>query len=96
MTSWARRRKRSTAASTRALLPSGLEWLKGGFSSGTISRMGLIQKIKDDGRVKNRVLVDMLRSGGNARSSVPERLILPRVQDVLQGARRDFTGTRTS
>ena len=30
----------------------------------------------------------MLRSGGNARSSVSERLILPRVQDVLQGARR--------
>ena len=88
MTSWTRRRKRSTATSTRALLPSGLEWLKGRFSSGTISRMGLIQKIKDDGRVKNRVLVDMLRSGGNARSSVPERLILPRVQDMLQGARR--------
>ena len=63
-------------------------WLKENFGSGTMSKMGLIQKVKDDGRVKNRVIVDMLRSGGNARSSVPERLILPRVQDVLQGAKR--------
>eukprot|EP00438_Fugacium_kawagutii_P032452 Skav223756 [mRNA] locus=scaffold3575:525258:528900:- [translate_table: standard] len=30
----------------------------------------------------------MLRSGGNARSSVPERLVLPRVMDVVSGARR--------
>ena len=68
-----------------------MDWIAGRFSSGTVSRMGLIQKVKDDGRVKNRVIVDMLRSGGNSRSSVPERLILPRVQDVLQGARRLYS-----
>jgi hypothetical protein len=68
-----------------------MDWISDRFSSGTVSRMGLIQKIKDDGRVKNRVVVDMLRSGGNSRSSVPERLILPRVQDVLQGARRLYS-----
>ena len=45
-------------------------------------------KVKDDGRVKNRVIVDMLRSGGNARAKVPERLVLPRVIDVLEAARR--------
>jgi hypothetical protein len=49
------------------------------FGSGTISRMALIQKQKDDGRVKNRLIVDMLRSGGNARATVTERLVLPRV-----------------
>lgn len=30
----------------------------------------------------------MLRSGGNSRAKVPERLVLPRVVDVLEAARR--------
>lgn len=64
------------------------EWITERFGSGTVSKMALIQKTKDDGRVKNRVVVDLLRSGGNARASVPERLVLPRVIDVLEGARR--------
>lgn len=73
------------------------EWLRERFGSGTISRMALIQKQNDDGRVKNRLIVDMLRSGGNARASVGERWVLPRVIDVLEAARRlykhsgDFT-----
>lgn len=64
------------------------DWIKQRFGSGTVSKMALIQKTKDDGRVKNRVVVDLLRSGGNARAVVPERLVLPRVMDVLEGARR--------
>jgi len=64
------------------------QWLRERFGSGTISRMALIQKQKDDGRVKNRLGVDMLRSGGNARATVTERLVLPRVIDVLEAARR--------
>ena len=64
------------------------EWIAHRFGSGTVSKMALIQKTKDDGRVKNRVVVDLLRSGGNARAVVPERLVLPRVIDVLEGARR--------
>ena len=51
---------------------------KGFADSAQGRRMGLIQ-------VKKPVVVDLFRSGGG--SSVPERLILPRVQDVLQGAR---------
>ena len=64
------------------------KWITESFGSGTVSKMALIQKTKDDGRVKNRVVVDLLRSGGNARANVPERLVLPRVIDVLEGARR--------
>jgi hypothetical protein len=64
------------------------EWITHRFGSGTVSKMALIQKTKDDGRVKNRVVVDLLRSGGNARAVVPERLVLPRVIDVLEAARR--------
>ena len=63
-------------------------WVKERFGSGTVSRMALIQKVKDDGKVKNRIIVDMLRSGGNSRARVPERLVLPRVVDVVDGARR--------
>ena len=63
-------------------------WLMERFGSGTVSRMALIQKVKEDGKVKNRIVVDMLRSGGNSRAQVPERLVLPRVMDVLESARR--------
>ena len=64
------------------------KWVKERFGSGTVSRMALIQKFKDNGQVKNRIIVDMLRSGGNSRARVPERLVLPRVVDVVEGARR--------
>ena len=64
------------------------KWLTERFGTGTVSRMALIQEVKDDGRVKNRVIVDMLRSGGNSRARVPERLGLPRVADVVESARR--------
>ena len=63
------------------------EWSTSRFGTGTISKMALIQKVKDDGRIKNRVIVDMPRSGGNSRATVPERLVLPRVIDVLQARR---------
>ena len=63
-------------------------WIIERLGKGTISRMALIQKVKEDGTTKNRIIVDMRRSGGNARCRVPERLVLPRVTDVIQGARR--------
>ena len=44
-------------------------WISERFGSGTISNMALIQKTKDDGCVKNHVVVDLLRSGGDARAS---------------------------
>ena len=62
-------------------------WLIVRFGTGAASRMVLIQRTKDDGRAKNRVIVDMLRSGGYNRALVPKRLVLPRVADVVESAR---------
>ena len=64
------------------------DWINERLGKGTISKMALIRKTKEDGTTKDRIIVDMLRSGGNARARVPERLVLPRVTDVIQGARR--------
>lgn len=50
---------------------------------GTISKLALILKQKDDGSVKSRIIMDLRRSGGNARCRVPERIVLPRVSDVV-------------
>ena len=53
------------------------------FGTGTISKMALLTKVKDSGAIKRRLIVDMLRSGGNSRARVPERIILPRLCDVV-------------
>ena len=52
------------------------------FGDGTVSRLALLVKQKEDKTVKRRIIVDMKRSGGNDRASCPERIILPRIQDV--------------
>ena len=55
---------------------------------GTVSKLALLVKEKDDGSVKRRIIVDLLRSGGNARCRVPsERIVLPRVVDVVDSFR---------
>jgi hypothetical protein len=57
------------------------------FNRGTVSRLALILKTKADGSIKRRVVVDLLRSGGNGRTVTPERIVLPRVVDVTKMAR---------
>ena len=57
------------------------------FDRGTVSRLALILKTKADGSIKRRVVVDLLRSGGNGRTVTPERIVLPRVVDVTKMAR---------
>ena len=52
------------------------------FGAGTVSRLALLVKQKEDLSVKRRIIVDMRRSGGNDRATCPERIILPRIQDV--------------
>ena len=42
---------------------------------------------KPDGSTKRRVVTDLKRSSGNDRASVPERIILPRIQDVVRTMR---------
>ncbi|CAE7831161.1 unnamed protein product [Symbiodinium sp. CCMP2592] len=52
------------------------------FSGGVVSKLGLLMKPKADGTVKRRIIVDALRSGANQRARCPERIVLPRPQDV--------------
>lgn len=54
------------------------------FSGGTVSRLGLVLKIKDDGQKKRRIVIDLRRSGGNAKSVLPEKLVLPRLTDGVK------------
>ena len=59
------------------------------YSIGTVSKLALILKPKVDGSVKKRIVIDMLRSGGNSRAEVPEHIVLPRVSDVLRANAED-------
>ena len=58
------------------------------FGSGTVSKLALTTKEKGDGSIKRRIIIDLLRSGGNARARVPERLVLPRCTDMIESMRR--------
>ena len=49
------------------------------------SRVGVIVKSKS-GTTKVRLIHDLSRSGVNHRIKVPERVILPRLSDVIEGA----------
>ena len=53
---------------------------------GTMSKLAIILKLKDDGSTKSRIILDMRRSGGNSRCRAPERITLPRATDVVKGA----------
>ena len=55
-----------------------------GPKGGTVSRPGLIVKVKDTGEVKRRIIIDLRRSGGNSKSTLPEKLILPRPVDATR------------
>ena len=54
------------------------------YQGGTISRLGLVLKVKENGERKRRVVIDLRRSGGNSKSKLPERLVLPRPCDVIR------------
>ena len=53
------------------------------FGAGTCSKLALILKEKPDGSTKRRLILDMKRSGGNDRAIIPERIVLPRLADVV-------------
>ena len=55
------------------------------FKRGTVSRLALISKMKETGMKHHRIIIDLRRSGGNHRCTVNERIILPRVVDVIRG-----------
>ena len=54
------------------------------YKNGTISKMALVIKAKESGEVKRRVVIDLRRSGGNSKSRLPEKLVLPRVVDAVR------------
>ena len=55
---------------------------------GTVSKLALILKRRPDNSIKRRIVIDLRRSGGNLRAKVEERLILPRISDVLRSLRK--------
>ena len=58
------------------------------FGTGTVSKLALIVKEKGDGAIKRRIIIDLLRSGGNDQAKVPERIVLPRCADFTESVRR--------
>ena len=48
------------------------------------SRMGAIVKVRK-GKLKTRIVHDLRRSGRNIRARVPERVVLPRLLDAVEG-----------
>ena len=61
---------------------------KKGFRGTTISKLGLIVKVKENGTKKRRIIIDLRRSGGNRKAKLPERLVLPRPADAIAMLRR--------
>ena len=60
------------------------------MGGGTISRLGLIVKEKAEG-IKRRIIIDLRRSGGNLKASLPEKLVLPRPRDAVESIRNVFS-----
>eukprot|EP00435_Cladocopium_sp_Y103_P001861 s2500_g1.t1 len=53
------------------------------FPRGTISKLAIIVKERPDKSKKRRLIIDLRRSGGNAKARLEEKLILPRAVDAI-------------
>ena len=60
------------------------------YGAGTCSKMALIIKEKEDGSTKRRLVIDLRRSQGNARCRINERIVVPRLEDVVKMAQDMF------
>ena len=49
------------------------------------SKVAILVKERPDGSVKSRLIIDLLRSGVNGDVVLPERVILPRLKDYVEG-----------
>ena len=58
------------------------------FTDVVVSKMVCIVKEKDDGSVKLRLITDMLRSGVNSFVKLNERIVLPRLFDLIEATLR--------
>ena len=50
-----------------------------------VSKLAAIVKQKPDGTEKVRIIIDMLRSRCNEFVRLNERVVLPRMRDVIEG-----------
>ena len=48
-----------------------------------VNKLGCVLKVKISGEVKARLVTDLRRSGGNGRLKIRERVVLPRVIDLV-------------
>ena len=48
-----------------------------------VPRLACLVKLRDDGSKRVRIIIDMLRSGLNYFIKLEERLVLPRLRDVV-------------
>eukprot|EP00971_Amphidinium_carterae_P047200 929608-Amphidinium_carterae.1 len=48
-----------------------------------LNRLGLISKVKPDGRTKHRLVWDLRRSRVNSRLRQGQRVVLPRLRDIV-------------
>ena len=62
------------------------------FQSATVRRMAILVKPKADGGVKRRLIVDLRRSGANAKADAPERPMLPRPSDAVRSLLQRLRG----
>ena len=53
------------------------------FGCCVVSKLACIIKVKRDGRTKIRLAIDFRRSGVNGRVRASERVVLPRIAEVL-------------
>eukprot|EP00971_Amphidinium_carterae_P025928 511419-Amphidinium_carterae.1 len=49
-----------------------------------INKVGLITKVRDDGTLKHRLVWDLRRSGVNAAAHQSQRVVLPKINDILE------------
>ena len=48
-----------------------------------MSKLAAIVKVRSDGSERVRIIIDMLRSGLNLFVQLEERIVLPRLRDVM-------------
>ena len=65
-------------------LEEALEYLH--TDSAVLSKLALVTKVRADGSKKYRLIWDLLRSQVNRAVRMPERIILPRLQDAVEDA----------
>ena len=52
------------------------------FKTGATSKMAILVKLKGDGTKKRRLMVDLKRSGGNDKATIPESTATPHTKSA--------------